>query len=75
MHLKQNYNKLLEKYRKAEAWFDDPCRLDSEITPKILNAFHELLINLGKLLKVMDSQGIKYTEEETLNGFKGLNEL
>lgn len=62
---KLQYNKALERYRKAEAWLDDPKRTDNEVErwgvefQKVVSTLELLLWKIGE-----------HTPDESVNGFK-----
>lgn len=68
MDIKAEYNNCLSRFRKASRWIDDPSRSIEEIE-KWLPEFQGIINHLGELLVEMRKMGIKYTEDEVLNGF------
>ena len=62
---KENYNKLLKRYDKANEYFDrsDVSQIDKE---KFLDDFQEVLKGLNYLLGKIEL----YTNQEILEGFK-----
>jgi len=72
MNLKAEYNKYLKRFYKADKWFGSPERTPDEIE-KYMKPFLQIIENLNKILTKMKCQGIKYTDEEVVNGFKGVD--
>ena len=70
MQIKKDYNDYLERYYKAELWMDTPGRKNSEITPKVKEAFLKIMRDLSKILNTMNKLEISYTVDELINGFK-----
>lgn len=69
MTIKDEYNKFLTRFRRASKWLDDPARTPEEIE-KWMPEFQGIIKHLGELLVKMQKSGIKYTQDEVLNGFK-----
>lgn len=66
--LKQQYNKVLEREKKAEEFFN---KASSEDVDKWLPEYNKIICNLGTLaLKIKKEYGKELTKDEYLEGFK-----
>ena len=65
---KKEYNLQLDRYYKAEKYFEND-KISQEEKEKYLPHFQEVLKNLNNLLDKI----VIYKECEILNGFKGAN--
>lgn len=67
--LTSRFNDTLERYRKAESWFDDPAISEEEKDkhyPKLIQITREC----GKAEKALTAIGFTFTREQLLNGIK-----
>lgn len=67
--LKRKYNKLIKIHNEVGLWLDDPNVPIKEKEPKIQD-FYKLIVKLSSILKKLKSNGIAFTEDEILDGFK-----
>ena len=68
VELMKRYNVALEKYRKAESWFDDPS------VPQAEKEKHEMKLvgiirECGEACNVLEAAGVKMTPERLQKGF------
>ncbi|HHY26431.1 MAG TPA: hypothetical protein GX523_06735 [Desulfitobacterium dehalogenans] len=68
--IKLQYNKILERYKTAEAWLDSPKRVDREIQ-KWMPEFEKIVDQINLLLFAIGD----HTTDEAMNGFKMENEI
>lgn len=61
---KLQYNQILERYKKAEAWLDFPGRTELEVQ-KWMPEFEKIVDQLNLLLAVIG----EHTTDEAVNGF------
>ena len=61
---KQEYNKLLERERKATKWLDDPKRTEAE-QEKYIDAYIDVLKKLNRYI-----EKYKIPQENILGGFQ-----
>lgn len=66
VRLRLEYNKHLEREKKAEAWMDNPQRTDEELT-KWMPLFNEILAGMNKIINEIGLGNC--TEIERMNGF------
>lgn len=65
MPLKLSYNKMLDRFYKAEKFMEDQSRTEEEIE-KYLPLFKQIIWDLNSLLSEIG----EYTNEEAMEGFK-----
>lgn len=64
----KRYNVALEKYRKAESWFDDPSVLQSDKEKhemKLVGIIREC----GEACNALEAAGVEMTSERIQKGF------
>jgi hypothetical protein len=69
MDLKREYNKLLERAKKAEAYLDDKSIPENERN-KWGAEYVKILDGLGELIKLNQKSGYVMSGEEILNGIE-----
>lgn len=69
MDLKQEYNKLLGRAKKAEAYLDDKS-IPDEQRNKWGPEYVKILDGLGELIRLNKTTGYEMTGEEILNGIE-----
>ena len=62
---KLQYNQILERYKKAEAWLDSPGRTEPEVQ-KWMPEFEKIVDQLNLLLFAIG----EHTTDEAANGFR-----
>jgi len=62
---KQEYNKLLDRYYKADKYFEDE-NIPIKIRHEQLENYQKILLELSRLLVIIKN----YTNKEALEGFK-----
>lgn len=67
--LKQSYNKLLTRFNKACIYINADERTPTEIE-KWTPEFNRLCREMSELINKMESQGMEFTDEELIGGFK-----
>lgn len=66
--LKKNYNKVIDRYKKAEAFFN--IATDAEVN-KWMPEFQKIIIELSNMMKkYAHLTGKEMTSEEVMEGFK-----
>ena len=63
----KRYNELLERIKKADAWFETATH---EEQLKQQDAYHQLLVEIGKAENALRAEGIPFTLAELRNGFE-----
>lgn len=66
--LKQEYNKILKRFYKANEWFNDSDRTVEE-QDKYIGEFEKILEGITKNTLKLEKLGIKMTGEIFINGF------
>lgn len=67
--LKKTYNKLLTRYKRAEAWSTNPKTTLKE-KEKYFQQFKGIVDSLNKTITELKTLGLEPTNDEILNGFK-----
>ena len=68
MNIKQEYNALLVRWKKAEIYMENE-EIKYENRIKYADELYDLLQKMNYLLDQLQEQNIKTTEHEILNGF------
>ena len=64
--LKQKYNTILERLKKADAWFETASH-DEQL--KQHDAYRQLVVDIGNAENALRAAGIPFTLSELRNGF------
>jgi|GEM_PF-5172462 len=67
--LKQEYNKLLERFYKADKWFSESNRTIEE-QDKYIVEFKKVLKAITETTLALEKAGIKMTGDRFMKGFK-----
>ena len=65
--LKQKYNTILERLKKADAWFETASH-DEQL--KQHDAYRQLVVDIGNAENALRAAGIPFTLSELRNGFE-----
>jgi hypothetical protein len=63
-----DYNHLLARYKKAEAFLDNP-QIDMDTKMKYMPDARKIMVALSEILDKLKENGYQYTQEEALEGF------
>ena len=67
MNAQQRYNELLERIKKADAWFGTATH---EEQLKQHDAYRQLVVDIGSAENALRAEGIPFTLAELRNGFE-----
>lgn len=67
--IKREYNALITRFKNAEKFFDSPYISQEEKESRV-DSFREILYNLDRLSREINSSGKEMTEDEYFNGFR-----
>lgn len=70
--LKEEYNKLLEREKKAAQYLDDNTKPIAE-REKWIPQYKNIIDRLGAIIDELRQLGYKMTDNEIIEGFKGGN--
>jgi hypothetical protein len=68
MELKGKYNEVLQRHNKGAKYLDD-MSVSLEEKEKWSGEFKDILRSMDELVKAIEEQGYKVTDDEILNGF------